>query len=159
MHIHYPSVTLNGPALHQYHTHTPTADGLQVTFDSDMSDNNDRLASQTKQLVIKRKSAHITQWSWGRLPNSLHMTDTRLELQPLALSSFRVWVTSHGFVQLSEKVFPSCSLSNIRHSQVPLKHSSTCQLTAGGWRKDHIKTLLAVWRSEDSRTGLLHFHP
>lgn len=70
-------------------------------------------------------------------------------LQPLAQSSFSVWVTSYGFVQLSEKVFPSCSLSNIRHSQVPQKHPNTCQFTAGGWRIDHIKTLLAVWRSAE----------
>lgn len=133
----------------------------------DMSDNNDRLASQTKQLVIKAKicptfkadcepkliwlfsSYYTVKLRTSKLtPHDRH---TCLELQPLALSSSRVWVTSHGFVQLNEKVFPSCSLSNIRHSQVPLKHSSTCQLTAGGWRKDHIKT--HYWRSEDQRTA------
>lgn len=128
-------------------THAPTADGLQVTFDKiwlDMSDNKDNLASQTKQLVSELKICPISKqtvsqnysgsyWGWGRLPNSLHMTHTRMQLQPLAYSSFRVWGTSHCFVHLTEIVFPSCSLSDIRHSQVPLKHSSTCQLTAGGW--------------------------
>lgn len=139
----------------------------------DMSDNNDRLASQTKQLVIKAKICPTFKADcepkliW--LFSSYYTVKLRTsKLTPHDRHTSGATAASSEFFQSLSNIPWLCSvewesvsfLFSEQHQTFTSSSETLEHLSAHSWRmtqRSHQDTLLAVWRSEDSR--ILHFHP